>query len=108
MSTGATVFKNQKVNAVKEYDLNTPSMVQVLISGVLDGADVRTSVVDIIGNEAIIYPLSWQASKADTLAAPPLGDGGIDMVHTSKLKFSIVNAGASTDITLSYTAKAIA
>lgn len=107
MSTGATVFKNQKVNVVKEYNLDAPSIVQVLISGVLDGADVRTSVVDTIGNEVIIYPLSWQTSKADTLDAPPLGAGGDSIIHTGKLKFSIVNAGASTDITLSYTAKAI-
>lgn len=102
---GATVFENQKVNAVKEYVLNAPSTVQVLISGVLDGADVRTSLITTDGNEVIIFPLSWQASEADVLSAPPLAGGGIDTVLRGKLKFSIVNAGAATDISLSYSDK---
>lgn len=100
---GIQVFKGQTTNiSTDQIVVKAPSILQVIISGVLDGADVCTNEVDLEGNEAPMKPLSWRSSLADTLAAPPLADGGVDLINISMIKFSIVNAGAGTNINLSY------
>jgi hypothetical protein len=105
---GTVVFKGQTTDIEsKVYVVADNEPLQVQISGVLDGADVRTLVLDEVGNAGVIKPLSWRASESDSLPAPPLGDGGLDIINSSRIKFDIINAGALTDINLSFTAKGV-
>ena len=103
---GQIVFTAQTTDIESdEFVIAGPAIVEVLISGVLDGADVRTLVLDEHNNAAPVKPLSWRSSLGDTLAAPPLADGGVDIINTNRIKFDIVGAGAGTNINLSFIAK---
>jgi len=103
------IFDGQTTDVESEiFNIPGPDTpVQVLISGVLDGADVRTCVLDEKNNSGPIKPLSWRTSEGDTLPAPPLADGGLDTLGNCRIQFSIVNAGENTNINLSFSAKTV-
>lgn len=94
------VFLNQTTNIISDPYVWEGGYIQVDISGVLDGADVKTVYInDAAGNSPIegIADLSWRASKGEVLTA---SDGGVRFLNKRKIKFIIENAGASTDISL--------
>lgn len=102
------IFKNQKTNVESEiFVIPGAALIEVLVSGVLDGADVRTLLLNDDGNAIVLNNLSMLTSEGDVLPAPPLGDGGIETILTSRVKFDIINAGASTNISLSFKNKLI-
>lgn len=91
------IFKNQIGNATVNAIITNNCDIQVDISGVLDGADMITYVLN---DEDIPIPVgdcSWMSSNGDTLT---IGEAGIKYIHMRKLRFSIVNAGASTDLSV--------
>lgn len=104
----AQVFKNKKVNVESEiFVIPGVALIEVLISGVLDGADVRTLLLNSDNSITVLRNLSVRTSEGESLPAPPLGDGGIETILTSRVMFDIINAGASTDISLSFKYKTI-
>jgi len=94
------IFENETANAVKTGLLKGNGILQVDISGVLDGADVITYIKDTFGNLIVVRDCSWMSSKGDTLDS---GDGALKFLEMREVQFSIINAGASTDISLSVT-----
>lgn len=100
MST--TIFTNKTTNATTTARVLDNGTIQIDVFGVLDGADFKTSYLDNEGNDIMIRDFSWLASKGDVLDATD-GDGAIKGVHKRDLKFEIINAGASTDLTVSAT-----
>lgn len=94
------IFENATANAAKTGQLINNGMLQVDIAGVLDGADVITYIKDTFGNLIVVRDCSWMTSRGDTLDA---SDGAIKYLEKRQMQFSIVNAGASTDISLSVT-----
>jgi hypothetical protein len=94
------IFKNATANDVVNAKISGNGIIQVDISGVLDGADVLTSILDNEGVPIIVRDCSWMSSKGDVLDT---SDGATKYIQQRKLRFSIVNAGASTDINFSVT-----
>lgn len=94
------IFKNETSNLIINAKVSNNGIIQVDISGVLDGADVLTSFLDNEDIPIIVRDCSWMTSKGDTLDT---SDGATKYIQMRKLRFSIVNAGASTDINFSIT-----
>ena len=95
-----TIFTNQTSDTDKSANLITDGIIQVDISGVLGGADVLTQIVTNDGTPAIVRDLSWMTSAGDTLID---ADAATKYIQKRNLKFTVKNAGGSTDITLSVT-----
>lgn len=94
------VFNNQTANIVSDEYLFEGGSLQVDISGVLDGADVKTVFIndngEITPTDGIV-DISWRASKGESLDTT---DAGIRNINKRKIKFIIENAGGSTNISL--------
>lgn len=91
------IFQNQTTDADVEAKVSDNGIIQVDISGVLDGADVITSYLNDDDVVTIVRDCSWMSSKSDVLDN---SDGSTKYIQKRNLKFSIVNAGASTNISL--------
>ena len=97
MST--TIYKDKIANDSKDIRVTDNGIMQIDISGVLDGADVATYILDSDGNAILVRDFSWMTSKGDALTAE--GDGAVKYLQQRVMRFVITNAGGSTNIDLS-------
>jgi len=94
------VFENQTTNITSPEYLFEGGYLQVDIQGTLDGADVKTVLLNddgTISPSEGIADLSWRASKSETLDT---SDSGIRFLNKRRIQFILENAGASTNISL--------
>jgi len=98
-----SIFVNQTTDAdislVDGKEIRVCGTLQVDIAGVLDGANVITYWEEIPGAKAPIYPCTWYAADGEI---PNGADGGIQDINNRAIGFKIENAGALTDISLSF------
>lgn len=92
------IFKNQTINASINVRGRHDGILQVDISGVLDGADVVTYILDNESVPIVVRDCSWLSSEEDLLNN---GDASIKYLQNRILRFTVENAGASTDINFS-------
>jgi hypothetical protein len=96
------IFENQTSNIITE-PFKFSGRCRIGISGVLDGADVITLVDAPNGEFAPVRFASWLSSEGDTFLPGFNADIGIgEIVEGTLVKFQIKNAGASTDISLTF------
>ena len=96
------VFTEQKTNAISGVFPSDPftGWVQVNVKGVLDSADLMTYQVNDSGGKSYQATCSWRTSAGETITG---GSGvGIFYMISSKIQFEILNAGALTDLTVTY------
>lgn len=96
MST--TIFENETTNVISELH-RVNGNIQVCVSGVLDGADIITYKKMDNGADIPIYTCSWMSSKGDILNT---ADGGYENILNSEIFFQIINAGASTNLSVEF------
>jgi hypothetical protein len=93
------IFSNQNTDIVVA-PFNIKGLLQVNISGVLDGADVITYYIGAGGVKTPIATCSWRPSLGDTLTG---ADGGQQTIQgLTEIGFEIQNSGALTDINLDF------
>jgi len=98
-----TIFTNQTAN-IETTPFAFRGKMQVNVSGVLDGADVKTYFKGADSEATLVRTCSWLSSQGDTLGViGETADGGYDeVIAGSNVFFKIENVGASTDINLEF------
>ena len=92
------IFRNQTTNDSVDVSVTDNGIIQIDISGVLDGADIITSYLDDADNVIFVRDCSWMTSKGDIIEDG--ADGATKYIQKRSMRFTLVNAGASTDINL--------
>ena len=87
------------VNTINGKKIHANGTLQVDIAGVLDGANVITYYEEIAAAKAPIFPCSWYASDGEISNG---ADGGLQDINNRAIGFKIENAGALTNISLSF------
>lgn len=94
------IFKDQQPDATVNAKVINDGIIQVDISGVLEGADLRTYFINDEGGEVLVRDCSWMTSKGDVLEG---ADGATKYIQKRNLRFILVNTTASTSISVSVT-----
>lgn len=94
------IFKNQQPDATVNAKVPSDGIIQVDISGELEGADLITSFIDDNGSEIIVRDCSWMTSKGDILEG---ADAATKYIQKRNLRFILTNADPSTNISVSVT-----
>lgn len=94
------VFENQTSNIESDVYLFEGGRLDVVISGTLDGADVKTVFLGANNAETILRTCSVMTSLSETLLQD--AGGGYEFLGKENIKFIIENAGASTDVSLNF------
>ncbi len=94
------IFKDQETDATVDVKVENDGILQVDISGVLEGADLLTTFINDEDGEVIVRDCSWMTSKGDILEG---ADGATKYIQKRNLRFILINSTASTSISVSVT-----
>lgn len=94
------IFKDQQPDATVDVKVVNDGIIQVDISGVLEGADFLTTYINDEGGEVIVRDCSWMTSKEDILEG---ADGATKYIQKRNLRFILKNTTPSTSISVSVT-----